>query len=95
MRSFSLGLGIFLVVLFVGGYFNVAGAPILDRVDSVIGTSILMDLHYGVFFFVYRGKENVESGITRTDQSLRDFQDKPIGIDNKKHYRRLEDASKN
>lgn len=94
MRVFSVVLAVFLFVLFVGGYFNIAGKPILERLDSVFGTSSLMDLHYGVFFFVYRGGDKLESGISRTNEGLRDFQEKPIGIDNKKNYRRLEDASK-
>lgn len=93
MREFSIGLLIFLVVLFAGGYFNVRGAPILDRVDSLLDTTMLMDLHHGVFFFVYRGTDKLEHGVSGADRKLNDFQERPIGIDNKKHYRRLNDAA--
>ncbi len=93
MQNLSLVLAISLVVIFVGGYFNVAGAPIFDRIDSLLGTSILMDLHHGVFFFVYRGGDAVKSEYSSTDRKVRDFQDKPLGFDKKKEYRKLDKAS--
>jgi hypothetical protein len=52
MRIFSVVLAIFLAVLFVGGFFSIGGKPVLERMDSVFGTTSLMGLHYGVFFFV-------------------------------------------
>jgi hypothetical protein len=93
MRGLSLVLAISLAILFVGGYFNVAGAPILERIDSLLGTSVLMDLHYGVFFFVYRGEQAVKSGYSKTDRDLRDFQEKPLGFNKKSEYKKLDKAS--
>ncbi len=93
MRNTSLILAVSLAILFVGGYFSIAGSPILEHVDSLLGTSILMDLHRGVFFFVYRGENAVRSGYTRTDRELRDFQQRPLGFDKKKQYRTLDKAS--
>ena len=93
MRNLSLVLAISLVVLFVGGYFSVAGAPIFERIDSLLGTNVLMGLHHGVFFFAYRGEDAVKSEYSRTDGKLRDFQDKPLGFDKKKEYRKLDKAS--
>lgn len=93
MRELSIVLAISIVILFVGGYFNVAGAPILEHIDSLLGTSVLMDLHRGVFFFVYRGGDAVKSEYSRTDRKLRDFQEQPLGFDKKKEYKKLDKAS--
>jgi len=95
MRVFACVLAVFLALLFIGGYFSIAGKPILAHLDSALGTRSLMDLHHLVFFFVYRGTDELKTGVIRTDRGLKDFQEKPAGIDNKQHYRKLDEASGN
>ncbi|AFM25210.1 hypothetical protein [Desulfomonile tiedjei] len=90
MKSLSVGLAIFLLVVFAGGYFTVKGEPLFSRIDSALHTDVLMDLHHGIFFFVYRGKDKIRA----TEEGLSTFQEAPLGFDKKKQYRRIEDASK-
>ncbi len=91
MRTFAIVLAIFLVVVFLGGGVKLGGAPLFERIDYALGTDVLMDVYYGVFFFLDKG----ERGYERTTEKVREFQDKPIGIDNKRKYRQLDDASSN
>jgi hypothetical protein len=91
MRTFAIALAIFLVVLFIGGAVNLGRAPLFEHLDTALGTDALMDLHHGVFFFLNKGGREYE----RTSERVKEFQDKPIGIDNKRKYRQLDDAAKN
>lgn len=90
MKSLSVGLAIFLLVVFAGGYFTVQGESLFSRIDSALRTDLLMDLHHGIFFFVYRGKDKIRA----TEDGLTTFQEAPLGFDKKKQYKRIEDASK-
>ncbi len=90
MKSLSVGLAIFLLVVFAGGYFTVKGESLFSRIDSALRTDLLMDLHHSIFFFVYRGKDRIRV----TGDGLTTFQEAPLGFDKKKQYKRIEDASK-
>jgi hypothetical protein len=91
MRTLAIVLAIFLAVVFIGGAVNLGRAPLFRHIDTALGTDVLMDLHYGVFFFLNKGEREYE----RTTEKVKEFQTKPIGIDNKRKYRQLDDASTN
>ena len=90
MRTFGFVLLVFLVVVFIGGYINIGGAPIFWHIDAALGTDVLMELHHGVFFFLYGSS----SRLTHTTEKLKEFQETPLGIDKKRKYRQLDDASR-
>lgn len=94
MKAFIIILIAVLALLFVGGAIRVGGDSLLGHVDSTLGITGFTDLYDTVFFFMRRGIESVEHEYKKTDQELKDFQDKPLGFDKKKTYRRLDDASK-
>lgn len=91
MRTLAIVLAIFLAVVFIGGAVNLGRAPLFQHIDTALDTDVLMDLHYGVYFFLNKGGREYE----RTTEKVREFQDKPIGIDNKRKYRQLDDAATN
>jgi hypothetical protein len=89
MRNLGVVLLVFLTVTFLGGYISFWGAPVFERIDRVAGTNLLMDVHYGVFFFLYP-----EHGrYSRTTTKIEDFQKQPLGFDKKKKYQELDSAS--
>jgi hypothetical protein len=91
MRIWGIIISVFLVVVFLGGYVPLAGSPLFARIDRIAGTHLLMDIHYGVFFFIYpRDSSRSES---RAAEDLKNFQERPLGIDNKSKYRDLDKAS--
>jgi hypothetical protein len=92
MRSTAVVLAVCLGVLFAGGYFSILGQPVFAHIDDIVGSSFLMTLHRGVFFFLYsKGK----AAISAPAGSVDEFQRRPLGIDNKGKYRQLDDASRN
>lgn len=90
MRTLGIVLAIFLAVVYVGGAVNLGGASLFERLDTVLGMDAFMALHYGVFFFLQKGEREIE----RTTEKVREFQERPVGIDNKGKYRQLEEAGK-
>jgi hypothetical protein len=89
MRNLGVALLIFLTVTFLGGYISFWGAPVFARIDRLTGTDLLMNVHYGVFFFLYP-----EHGrYSRTKSTIDDFQQQPLGFDKKKKYKELDSAS--
>lgn len=93
MRAFIVVFVIVLAVIFVGGAFNLGGAPIFGHIDRLLRTHMLMSLHYSVFFFLYRGEDTVETGLSRTKGEMEEFQDRPLGFDKKKTYKKLDEAA--
>jgi hypothetical protein len=90
MRTVAIVLAIFLAVVFIGGAVKLGGVPLFERVDVALNTDVLMDLHHGIFFFLHEGEGEYQNASQRVKQ----FEEKPIGIDNKKHYRQLDQAAK-
>lgn len=93
MRWFIIVFGIIFLVIFVGGAINIGDKPIFGHIDSILGTTALMRLHQVTFFILYRGEGSIGEGIDRTDEDLRDFSERPLGIDKAKKYRTLDSAS--
>jgi hypothetical protein len=93
MRAFIIILIAVLAALFAAGSIRAGGDSLLGHIDSALGITGFTDLYYTVFFFMHRGIKSVESEYNRTDRRLRDFQNKPLGFDKKKTYRRLDDAA--
>jgi hypothetical protein len=95
MRSVITVVVIALAVIFAGGVINIGGAPVFARMDRVIKTGVFMNLHRSCFFFLYRGERSMESGVGRTKSEVDEFNKRPIGIDRKGEYKRLDDAASN
>lgn len=94
MRAAIAAVVVVLVVIFIGGAVSVGNGPIFWQIDRVLGANLLMGIHRGCFFFLYRGEHTMGSGVERTGSQLKDFQERPAGIDKKGHYEKLDDASK-
>jgi len=94
MRTAIAAIVVVLLVIFIGGTVNVGNGPIFWQIDRVVGTHLLMGIHRGVFFFLYRGESTIGSGVERTGSQIKDFQERPAGIDKKGHYEKLDEASK-
>ncbi len=95
MRAFVAVIVIVLAIILIGGVVNVGGAPIFGRIDSLLGTHILMKAHNSVFFFLHRVKDTVGSEASSVKTKVKDFETKPLGIDNKSRYQQLDDAASN
>ncbi len=95
MRTFVAVIVIVLAIILIGGVVNVGGAPIFSRIDSLLGTNILMKAHNTVFFFLHRVKSTVDTEASSVETGVKGFQAKPLGIDNKGRYRQLNDAASN
>ncbi|HTY21937.1 MAG TPA: hypothetical protein VMC85_02335 [Desulfomonilaceae bacterium] len=94
MRALIIVVIALLAIIFVGGSVNVGSAPIFQHMDSLLRTDVLMDLHYSVFYFLYRGEDNAAAGLSRTKSDLEQFQDKPAGIDKRGYQRKVDEASR-
>jgi hypothetical protein len=95
MRAAIVVIVIILAIVLIGGVVNLGGAPIFRHIDSVLGTNVLMTAHYTLFFFLHSAQQRVEEESARANKELKDFQEKPIGIDKKGHYQKLDEASSN
>ena len=93
MRALIIVFFVVLGIIFLGGAFNLGGAPIFGHIDAILDTNLLMDIHYAVFGLIYRGERSVDSGLRRTQDDLQEFSKRPIGIDNQEKYRKLNKAS--
>jgi hypothetical protein len=94
MRTLIIVVLAALAIIFVAGTLNVGGEPIFQRLDSMLGADVFMDLHDSIFFFVYRWKDRADSGLSRAKGDLRKFEEKPVGIDNKAYQRKIEGVSR-
>jgi hypothetical protein len=80
------------VIIFLGGIVNIGGRPVFGHIDRVIGASVFMTVHHVFFFFLESGEERVYSDIEDTEEDIKEFSKRPIGIDNQKKYRDLDHA---
>ncbi|MDQ7782833.1 MAG: hypothetical protein RDU20_08135 [Desulfomonilaceae bacterium] len=94
MKKFIIVLVVVIAVIFVGGAFPIGGDSIFGHIDSLLGISAFTGLHHTVFFFLHRGTERIGEGLTKTGEDLREFEKRPAGIDNKRKYRQLDEASR-
>lgn len=92
MRTAIIVVAIIVAVIFFGGAFNIGSAPLFGHIDNVIGTPVLMRLHYALFFFLDTGERTIRSGITDTERDFKDFQRAPAGYDKRRHYNDLDRA---
>jgi hypothetical protein len=89
MRTLSVILAAALIIIFLGGYFSFGGKTLFQRVDNSAGIVFFTSLYSGVFFFL-----NTRPGSFSEPSTLKEFQQKPLGIDNKQKYRVIDDAAK-
>jgi hypothetical protein len=95
MRTAIIVIVIILAIILLGGVVNLGGAPIFRHIDSVLGTNVLMTSHNTLFFFLHRAHQRIEKESSRAGEELKEFQEKPIGIDKKDHYKKLDEAGSN
>lgn len=93
MKWVIAAIVILLATIFFCGSVSVGGNSIFGHMDSVLGTNLFMRVHYLTFWFLYRSGEQVEEGYQETTRKIDRFSEKPAGIDKKKYYRKLDDAS--
>jgi hypothetical protein len=93
MRTVIIVIVILFGVLLLGGSISLGGQPLFGHLDSMIGASFFMDIHMAAFSFLYGGAQAVEDEFEETDSGLNEFSERPIGIDNKKKYKQLDEAS--
>lgn len=93
MKWFVLVFAILFGVIFLGGAVDLGSRPLFGHIDAILGTNALMSVHYGIFSFMYRGEDSTSEGLSRSQDDIEEFSERPLGIDNKKKYRELKDAS--
>ena len=94
MRTLIIVVLAVLAIIFLAGTLNVGGAPIFQRLDSMLGTDVFMDLHDSIFFFVYRARDRADSELSRAKADLEKFGEKPVGIDNKGYQQKIDKVAK-
>ncbi len=92
MRIAIVVIGIILLVIFLGGAVNLGKAPLFGHIDSVLGTTALMRLHYAVFSVIYHGEESAEEFGQGTRSGIDDMAQK-AEFGKKQKYKRLNKAS--
>ena len=93
MRTIIVVLLVVLGLIFLGGAFNIGGAPIFGHIDAALNTNLFMKIHYAFFSFISRGERSLDASVTRTREDLEEFSKRPIGIDNPEKYKNLDKAS--
>jgi succinate-acetate transporter protein len=94
MRALIITVVVILGIIFLGGAVNLGSAPLFGHIDAVLGANVLMPIHYGVFWLLYRGQATLANGTGRTRDNVREFEKRPIGIDKEKKYQQLDEALK-
>lgn len=92
MRTAVIVIAIVIAVIFFGGAFRVAGAPIFGHIDNAIGTPILMSVYHTLFFYLDTGRDTFRSGAGDLERDFRSFEKAPAGYDKHKQYRQLDKA---
>lgn len=93
MKAVITTVVILLAVIFFCGSVSLGGNSVFGHIDNALGTTFFMRVHYLTYWFLYTGREKVESGIQDTSKKIDNFSERPAGIDKKKYYRKLDDAS--
>jgi hypothetical protein len=92
MRIAILIVAVALAVIFVGGAINIGRAPLFGHIDSALGTTALMNLHYTVFSMVYRGQGSAGAGYGKTKSDIDDMA-KKAEFGKREKYKRLDRES--
>ncbi len=93
MRVVIAVIVILLATIFFCGSVNLGGNSIFGHIDTALGTNVFMKVHYLTYWFLYRSRQTVESEIDDTSKKIDNFSERPAGIDKKKYYRKLDEAS--
>ena len=95
MRSVVIVVVVLGVIIFLGGKVNIGGAPLFAHLDAVLGSDLFMGIHDGLFGFMERGQGKGVDSLRGVGDKIDEFGKKPLGIDQRKKYRQLNDASAN
>ncbi len=90
MRALAIIMSLVLVITFAGGYFAIGQSPLFEKIDDATGSTYLMDVHHGIFYFLYDNKDSKKA----PDSTIKQFQETPLGFDKEKKYRQLDEAAK-
>ena len=91
MRIAILIVVMVLALIFFGGAVQLGSAPLFGHIDRVLGTTALMDLHYGVFSMIYRGERAVGQGYQKSRGTVEDLE-KKAEFGKTQKYKQLERA---
>ena len=92
MRIAILVICVLLLVIFVGGAVNLGRAPLFGHIDSALGTTALMNLHYTVFSLLYRGEDSAGNLGEGTRSGIDDMA-KKAEFGKRQKYKRLDRES--
>jgi hypothetical protein len=92
MRIAIVVIGVILLVVFLGGAVKLGKAPLFGHIDSLLGTTALMRLHFTVFSVLYRGGESAGEFGASTRSGIDDMA-KKAEFGKKQNYKRLDKAS--
>ncbi len=93
MRAAIVIILVIIAILLLGGAINIGSQPLFGHMDSMLGTNLFMDMHMAVFSFIHGGSDTVEQEFESAENEIEEFSERPIGIDNKKKYKQLDEAS--
>ncbi len=93
MRTAIVVIVVILAIVLIGGVVNLGGAPIFRHIDRALRTDVFMTAHKTLFFFLHRAQQRIGDESSKANRELREFQEKPIGIDKKGHYQKLDEAA--
>ncbi len=93
MKAAAIIVMSILGLILIGGSVNVGGGPVFWHIDGLIGSDVLMPVYDYTFGLMLESGRSAKSAVDQTDRNVDDFQERPIGIDNKSKYRRLDEAS--
>jgi hypothetical protein len=76
MRIVIVIAAVMLALIFFGGAVQLGSASLFGHIDRVLGTTVLMDLHYGLFSMIYRGESAVGQGYQRSRGTVDELEKK-------------------
>ncbi|MBI5568783.1 MAG: hypothetical protein HY914_02460 [Desulfomonile tiedjei] len=76
MRIAMVIVVLVLAIIFFGGAVKLGSAPLFGHIDRVLGTTVLMELHYGVFSMIYRGERAVGQEYQKTRGTVDELEKK-------------------
>jgi hypothetical protein len=92
MRVAIVAIGVVLLIVFLGGAVNLGRLPLFGYIDSALGTTALMNLHYTVFSILYGDDESGGSLGEGTRANIDDMA-KKAEFGKRKKYQQLDKAS--
>ena len=91
MRTAIIIVVLVVAIIFFGGAVQLGSAPLFGHIDRVLGTTALMDLHYGLFSMIYQGERAVGQRLQK-GRSTVDELEKKAEFGKREKYKQLDRA---